>query len=457
MSTPTPAPRRARGAVYIAALTLLAVFAALGVALATFCGLGLRQSDNHRLIADSRLTAESGLAFMLVQLRQIRLPGTTTEANFADNLFQALGERLNETPNLAGQAVSTAGGTVSVPAVQLDSRTFSCQFVSAGENRCRMVVAGASHGVTRRVAMDLVLVPKLPVVFDYGLASAGKITISGNSRILGVNDPSEASVLSATKDNREAIHIDGSVEIDGDLAVSDDNHNIVITGNPSIAGSTDPNVYCEHLHFGVGRPDFPELDIDPLAALATNVIDSTTDIGNKDTFNNVRIAAGTNPTFANQVTLNGVVYIEAPNVVRFEGGATLNGFVVTQESDQPLEACQLHFAGHVEARGVEALPDTPEFAAVKEQTGTFVLAPGFGVTFAGSFSAINGTIAAEQLTFTGTAEGVVCGSVIGLADRMTTVGGNVEIRVDRKNMPANPAGIVQSFAFQPDPGTYSEL
>ena len=151
-----------------------------------------------------------------------------------------------------------------------------------------------------------------------------------------------------------------------------------------------------------------------------------------------------------------MVYVEAPNVVRFEGGAELNGFIVTQDTGQTIGNCQIHFAGHVEAHGVEALPDTSQFAAVKQQTGTFIVAPGFGVTFAGSFSAINGSIAADQLTFTGTAEGVIKGSVIGLEDIPTVIGGNVDIYVDRENANPDPAGFVKSLAFSPVPGSYAE-
>ena len=109
------------------------------------------------------------------------------------------------------------------------------------------------------------------------------------------------------------------------------------------------------------------------------------------------------------------------------------------------------------AYGVEVLPDTPEFAAVKQQTGTFVLAPGFGVTFSGNFGAVNGSIAADQLTFTGTAEGVVRGAVLGLADLPATLSGHVEIRVDRAHAAPHPAGFVQSFALVPVASTYLEL
>ena len=61
------------------------------------------------------------------------------------------------------------------------------------------------------------------------------------------------------------------------------------------------------------------------------------------------------------------------------------------------------------------------------------------------------------MTFTGTAEGVVEGSVIGLKDVPTSLSGNVEISVDRSHSNPNPAGFVPSIALVPDGETYLEL
>jgi hypothetical protein len=204
-------------------------------------------------------------------------------------------------------------------------------------------------------------------------------------------------------------------------------------------------------------PDFPTVNVTPIATLATNVVDATTDTSVPGSvFNNIRIAAGTNPVFASDVIINGAVYVEAPNIIKFAGQTTLNGVVVTEQSEQPLEKCQITFAGTVTANGVDDLPDIPEFALIKEHTGTFVAAPGFGVTFAGNFSAINGAVAADKLTFTGTAEGTIRGCVIGLEDHPTVIDGNVDIFVDRSGSDENPAGFIESLGVAVLPDTYTE-
>jgi len=441
--------RLRRGFAYILAILLLAMFSTLAVAFAASTDTNLRKSDNHRLVLDARLAAESGLAFTLKRLQDIRLPAQTTEANFLSNLTDALGERLDGTVNLGSQTVTNTSSAVAVPEVQLEpGRTFRCWFTWDGDGHCLLTVRGTRGEVSRRVSLVLALSPKRAGVFDYGLASLGQIRITGHAAIVGANDSSEANVLSATESDEVAIYVGGDAVISGDLSTTGDS-NVTISGSPTIGD----------IHLGVEAPDFPEVDTGPLAALATGIIvDSSTDISTPGTvFNNITIAAGTNPVFAKDVVINGIVYVEAPNIVKFEAHTTLNGMVVTEDNDLDIEDCQIRFAGHVEAYGVEVLPDEPEFAAVKEHPGTFILAPGFGVTFAGNFSADNGIVAADQLTYKGTAEGIVKGSIIGLKDLPTTIGGNVQIEVANEGIDGNPTGFLQSIALVPEPNSYTEL
>ncbi|MCK4602330.1 MAG: hypothetical protein KAU28_07675 [Phycisphaerae bacterium] len=421
-----------------------------------FSTLNLRKGENHRMGMNARMAAESGLAFMLDVMNSLRLPGTTTGETFCANLQGALAEKLEGTANLAGAQVIHAGEEVFVPDIEVEGKTFCCWVTLLSEDRCQMKIRGSSDGVTRYLTMDFTLAVRAPAVFDYGLASRGPITIFGNARIVGVNYLTEANVISTTDSHLDALNVDGNAEVSGDLFTAGDGTYVTVSGNPKIAGTQDPVEIAQHIHQGVEVPDFPEIDVAPIAALATYTLQPD-DPTNKGTFNNLIIPAGANPNFTNDVVLNGVVYIEAPNVVKFEGKCTLNGLVVTQESSEPISTCRLRFAGHVEANGVGALPDTPEFALVKQQTGTFILAPGFGVTFEGNFSAISGSIAADQLTFTGTAEGTIQGSVIGLEDLLTSVGGNVDIFVDRNSADPDPAGFIKSFGFEPTPDSYTEL
>jgi len=454
---PRPTRLGRRGSAYLLAIILLGLFVSVGAAFVAFTNTNVQVINNMTDIHRARLAAESGFGYALRQIRKLALPHTTDKDNAITNIAEKLGECLNGSPNLGGELVTCNGATVLVPTIQMQDGAFDMWVVQQADQTLTLKVQGVTEGVRRVLAVDLILRPGHPnSVFNYGLASRGPISIDGNGEIRGMNEFTEASVISAAEDG-VAVTVDGSAIVDGDISSVGTQTSVVISGTPTIAGSQDPEVIAEHIHFGVDPPAFPEVDTSIFRPLATNVINSETDTSvNGQVFNNVVIEAGTNPTFASNVVLNGVVFIEAPNVVTFSGKVTLKGLIATEQADFPIEACKLSFAGQVEALGVEALPDTPEFEAVKAMTGTFIVAPGFDVSFGGQFSTISGTIAAEKLSFSGQAEGTVAGSVIGLGDYPTSVSGHVDIVIDRSGEDAGDAGFYEPLSLEVDRRTYRE-
>jgi len=444
----------------VLSLLFLAIFLSVGFALMSEVTLGLQTAENFHSAQDARMAAESGLHFMLYQLKKVRLPGDTTDATLIPNLRSALGQRLDGTTNLNGATVQNSGAAVFVPEIQVDGGGTFCSWVSVLEgDRCRLTAKGSAHGVSRYVTIDMLLGREVSQVLSYGLASRGQIQISGETRIIGVNKPTEANIFSATTSGGAAIHIQGnSAQISGDVFLAGGAEQVLLEGTPSIGGTDDPDAILDHIHCGVDPPDFPVLNTAPLAALATNVVDKSTKTNASGlVFNNIRIAAGTNPTFNSDVVVNGILFVESPNVVTFEGHATVNAIIVTEDADDAIDSCRIRFAGTVDANGVEALPDTPEFTAVKQHTGTFIVAPGFGVEFEGNFGTINGSIAADRVAFAGTSEGTIRGTIIGLADLPMTLEGNVRVFLDKSGINEDPAGFLKPFAMGVLPDTYREL
>ena len=164
---------------------------------------------------------------------------------------------------------------------------------------------------------------------------------------------------------------------------------------------------------------------------------------------NLRIAAGTDPRFTSDMTVKGVLYVEAPNTVRFTGGVTIEGIIVTEEdTTQPLATCQLIFRGHVTAPGVDALPDgDPNFTEIKQHRGTVILAPGFSVDFSGNTGPINGIVVGDTLSFSGNSSmaGDLGTGIVALTDAGITISGSAEIRVKPMDEDLIPAG------FKPQP------
>ncbi len=295
-------------------------------------------------------------------------------------------------------------------------------------------------------------------LFDYGIASRGRIIMTGNARVLGVNDPHEADILSATYSTPEAVRLTGNPTIDGDVSTCSPFSYVSITGNPDIGGHTDWDVIQDHIHTGIGDVAFPEIDPTVFEPFATNLVDSSTNTNGNRTFENIRIAAGTNPTFSGNTTIRGVVFIEAPNEVRFTGNLDFTGVIVTEDAgEDAYDDNTIRFTGNMTSAGVEDLPDTPQFADLREMPGSMLLAPGFGVHFTGNFGTVNGALAADQFMMTGNSGGIVRGPIICYSDSDFTLTGNAHFSIDRSHYESEPPGFAQSSTMAPAPDTYREL
>jgi len=420
---------------------------------------------NNSLVA--QLSAESGLEFLILCIEEVRMPSSTDADTYMANLAGQLGEQLDGTVNLNGQTVSFSDGMISIPAITVGMATFSCSVAviapdGDGTPQCRLSASAVSGSAPRTASVDLKLVPRTAEVFDYAVASRGSIYVSGSATIDGMNSPDEGSILSLDSDAL-AISIGGHATVGGDLYLTAEGEDsIALTGGGlSVGGTSDTaEIIDNHVHRLTEEPDFPELDLTPFSALTTSVIDSNTDLtGPGLVFNNIHITAGTDPEFMQDTVINGIIYVEAPNNIVFKSKVTLNAIIVTEDaSAMPIADNQLNFKGQVTAPGVGALPDTPEFAAVKQHNGTIILAPGFGVQFCGAVNSINGTIAADQFSFLGNANvsGEIAGSILGLSNADLVMQGNATILVNRDEADPTPAGFVHYKGMSLVSGSYSE-
>jgi Tfp pilus assembly protein PilX len=457
--------RLRRGMAYILSLVVLSLCTTMAVAMASGTSVNLTRSENMQNALNAQLAAEGGLQFLLQSIASTDMPKETTQETLMGNLAAELGGILDDTANLSGAVVSAASTTVTIPAISVEGSVFTCVLTridpdTEGNLRCRLSVTGSSGGMSRSISVDLCLKSSAPGVFDYGIATKGTIDISGNAKILSMSDPSDANVFTAADD---AIVIDaaGNSKLDGDLyACTDEISAIRLTGNSQVGGETDTDlILTNHTHLGISEPEFPEFDLTPFPGLTTDVVDSSTRTSGNKTFNNIHILPNANPTFNGNITLNGIVYIEAPNNVKFNGNLVINGMVVTSDGGStPFSGNQLTFNGNVSVPGVDALPDTAQFQDVKAMTGTAILAPGFGVTFKGNNGGINGLVAADQLIFRGNTSlgGDLTGVLLGLADRPMELRGNTTITINRPDGDYTPAGFKYTSSFEVVANSYAE-
>lgn len=448
-----------RGSAHVLAIILLAVFATLAASLASDASMNLRKASNDARVHVTQMEAEGGLAYLSLVLREVVLPPGEGQT-MLDNLAAALQARLNGTANLGGHSVGYDGTTITVPMISTgDEQGFLAAITLNGDGTIRLSVTGEEHGCTRRVRMDFNTTPTRSGVCDTGVASRGKLTLGGNARITGVNDPSEANLLSATYSDTEAINLSGGCQIDGDLYVANPAAYVTMTGDVTVGGesASDPAI-LEHIHIGVQDVQFPAADPSVFEPFATNIVDASTPITEGMTLTNIRIAANTNPTFSGGTQFLGVVFIETPNRVTFAGNVTVTGVIVTQDAGEgALDDNYIHFSGSTTSQGVENLPDEPEFAGLKALPGTFLLAPGFAVKFSGNFATINGTMAADTFEYAGTAGGTVHGWVIGWGQTGVKLDGDAYLNIDHSGLEQLPQGFSLPLKLSPVPGSYEEF
>ncbi len=449
---------------FILCLLLIVVIAPFAIVAFASVERNVSMSGNFRDIVCARHAAESGMGFLLRVLDDVRMRPETDAGTLTANLGAQVHEILEGTGNLGGGAVTWDAAAVRVPAVRLDDGEFTATLVPVveadGTLRCRLVVVGTHAAARCQTSIVLNLVKKQSRVFDYGVASRGAIHVTGSALIEGKNFPQAASVLSAS-DEPVAVEVGGSATISGDIYVTGDSDTVVLKGNSlSVGGESNLLKIMEnHVHGATDDPQFPPLDLTPFPPLVKRIVDSTTSVSGGQTWNNIRIKAGTNPNFGSQATFNGIVYVESPNSISFEGGCTLNCIIVTDGGGGgDTSTNRLNFRGSVNAPGISALPNTAEFAAVKALGGTLILAPGYNVTFRGSSNNVSGILAADQLSFAGNSSITteLKGTVLGLRDLPMSLSGNATIRINHGDWDGLAAGFRHPWGLTEDPGSYVE-
>jgi hypothetical protein len=283
--------------------------------------------------------------------------------------------------------------------------------------------------------------------------------LAGNIDLAGVNISVESSVYIESAESVLALSIIGNSHIAGDVSIVNPLAAVDLQGGKAgIGGESGQDAIENHVRFGVPPSEFPEPTPGYFESFVTNVVDSNTNTTADAVLENVKILAGTNPTFTGRVTLKGVVFVETPNVVVFAGSADVIGIIVGDgDISDDSAANRIEFRGDVSSRPVTDLPQTPQFAAIRNETGTFAVAPGFHLAFGGSFATLNGAIAANGIQFFGNAGGIINGSIINYSDKDMILTGNSDLYFNRSGLTEVPAGFVPEIILQYDPASYTEV
>jgi len=444
---------RQKGSVLILSLIFIAMFSALAVGMATMSGTNVQVAENQMQASQAFAAAESGLEVMHYWLDRFIMPKTTPSAQYLSTIISSLQSDLQAcgVNNIVIQNDATTGAVTLDPT---QNTSFSAQLQMHPSNPSILLVSvtGANHGLSKTVQVAFYMTPYEHPIFDYGMATKGAIHFPQNPTLAGATLNWEADVYVDTFD-MIAIDIGGNANFDGDFTLRNPAAQFSYAGDLQIGGDTGQAAIDNHVTTGAPAVDFPAPDVQAFATYVTGpVVDANTmDLTKGLTLTNASIPANTNPTFAGTVTINGVLWVESPNVVTFNRNCQLNGILVGDSYIGSTEGNQINFAGNF-ATG--AYPEGDEFGALQTMIGTSVVAPGFAVSFTGNFSAIDGVMAVSGATFAGNASADIRGTIINYSDQPTVVDGNISMTFDRSGGTKIPGGFDTHRVLAYDPSSY---
>ena len=455
--------RKHRGAILIISMIFIVIFSALGVSMATLSGTNAQLASNHQQVNRALSATESGLNVVRHYLSNVTISGSVSPSSRLQTVAAALQSNLADAAGITNIVANydPATATLTISDVTLNSQTsqsFGVVISQTDSNSLQVDITGSSRRFSRTIRTNFDFSSSASDVFDFGVATRGPLSLTGNARIQGLNSTDEANVYIESPCELLALNMIGNSQIEGDVSVVNSTAFATVAGNSSIGGETGQDATDNHVSFGVDSVELPTPDTSIFASYATNIVDASTDTHGNQTFENIRIVAGANPTFSGNITINGVIFIESPNSVAFTGNTTITGLIVADgDLDSPISSDQIQFGGNLTSHSVSQLPGDSVFDGLRDQTGTFILAPGFRCSFTGNFNTVNGAIAASGISFTGNANGTITNSVINYSQEPMSLTGNARLRFDRSASVDNPSGFSSNQVLEFLPSSYSEL
>ena len=451
-----------KGVAFILALIFLSVFATLGIGMLTMSSANAQLANNHHKANGALTCAESGAEVMRHWMEKVTIPSMTPlDARFG---YMEASLQANLTAeNITNISVDYSGTTITISDVALDdsgNRFFSAVITPISNDYVQMIVRGSDGSLERNLDLRYSFGTRYDSVFDYGVATRGPLHLAGNIDLTGYTVAVEASVYIESPNEDQILSITGNSQIAGDVSSTNPNATVYLQGgHAGIGGEYGQDAIDNHVHTGITPTQFPTPNPDHFEPyVGDTVIDSDTTFTSGQTFTNARIAAGTNPSFSNNTTFIGVLFIESPNRVSFTGNVDIQGVIVGDgDVTDDSKTNYLKFWGNVASSSVAALPDEEEFDGLREETGTFIMAPGFAVSMGGNFDTVNGAIAANGITFFGNAGGVIQGSVLNYSDEVMELTGNADLVFNRSGTIEIPAGFEPESVMRYNPEYYSEI
>ena len=249
------------GAVLIISLIFILVFSALAVSMAAISGTNVQVSENLRKSNHARACAESGFDVIRFWLNRVSISGIVSEEQRFNYIAASLQSELAD-EYITNVTASYNGSSITIPSVTLNSEnasSFSAVITPLDTDTLRIDVTGTYGSITRTIRANYYFGERGNTVFDFGVATKGPLSLTGNIELEGVNVSVEASVYIESQNSNLALSIIGNSQIAGDVSIVNSLANVDLQGGQAgIGGETGQDAIENHVTFGTPPSELPE-------------------------------------------------------------------------------------------------------------------------------------------------------------------------------------------------------
>ncbi len=443
------------GSALVTCTIVLVVVSVMAVSLAALSGANLELANKQQQANHALASTESGLDVMRYWLSRVRVDSSTPPAEYLSAVIARVQSDLAAN-GITNFQVNNDGSIPPVPLNSVTHQDFRGQWSVDPNNPAviKVTVNGSSGPAARTISVGYHIIAYHFPIFNFGLATKGPLDLRYNPRLLAAMQSWEADIYVESLSSLVAVNIGRNATLAGNLNIGNPDATVSCGGTLNLGGTLS-QVAPED------RPQFPVPKVGDFRQYATGpLIGPTTDLtGASMTFANALVAPGTNPYFSGNVTIQGILFVEAPNRVMFAKNTTLQGMIVAAGDVNNPGTNQINF-------GDPGDPSTPsnfssgpypagsQFDAIRQQQGSCILAPGFAVSFYKNFTAVNGVIAASGMYFANNASAVVKGTLINYSDQTLVVERNINMTFDRSGQVEIPAGFDLYRVLEYNPASY---
>ena len=465
-----PVSIRRPGMAAVLVLIYMVLFAALAVGFYAQTTISAQVGFNEQRMLASRTAAESGMEWMRYQLSLVQIPPLTPDEQMMDVVYKDLSNRLEMTGNLGSHAVYINAGSTQIEVPEgektyiwlyADGPRFRINIKRKGRDLLVTSTGSAGEAGGARSAVELTFRPtqERGSFFNHGMASLGSVTIKTSSGTVQGSPAEYANVLALGAVSIGPGSGSAPTGIAGKLYVPE-GVTPTIGAYSSVDGVTTPAVIVDeakgHTRYLSPEelPEYPVADTSVFKKFATNKY-----VAGLSVYDNTYIPPSTNPTFSGPCTIRGVLYVQQPNYVKFNGLVKMHCVVATDAvGTGTLATNVLEFSGNGAAKEpVSTLPlNESQFNGIRELSGSFVVAPAFDVKISGNFGTVAGDICGDRVSIGGNSSVGITGSLFTLKAYPLSITGNANVSLT-PNPNSLHTGIRHTEAFYSMPSTWREI